>query len=366
MTAALEPLPPGGLVLQGRLLTGGDEVEHARVVVDPSGTVTAAGPASAVPAPAGSTELAVEGAAVLPGLVDAHVHLAFGSREDLLQRGVLAVRDLGAPAADAARWRAVTGDAAPVVAVAGPLHTASGGYPSTSWGAGGFAAFVDGPAAARASVTALAGSVDVVKLALEPAAGPVPDLATSAARVQAAHEHGLAVTAHAHGADMVRRALDAGVDELCHVPLERLDAVLVDRLAAEGVGVVSTLTTHFSPGADMLANARDLVAAGVRLAYGTDLGNAGTSPGADPTELRLLAEAGLGWDGALAAATHVAADVPGLRGRVSGRVVLGETARLLVVRADPRADPYALVRPIATVVGARWHLDAERLPGWTP
>jgi imidazolonepropionase-like amidohydrolase len=249
------------------------------------------------------------------------------------------------------------------VAVAGPLHTAPGGYPSTGWGAGGFAEHLDGPDAARASVARLAGSVDVVKLALEPAGGPVPDTATAQALVEAAHERGLSVTAHALGTAMVRRALDVGVDELCHVPIERLDDQLVDRIRTAGLTVVSTLSTHRSAGGDLLANARDLVAAGVPLVYGSDLGNAHTRPGADPDELELLAGAGLGPTGALAAATHLAAQVAGLRGRVSGRITVGETARLLVVRADPRESPASLRRPVAVVVGRRWLRSRRGLGG---
>lgn len=360
----LHRLPPDGIVLDGRLLSGRTEDEAARVVVDGSGHVVTAGPRSEVDAPRGVRVVGGSGVTVLPGLVDAHVHLAFGAPEEALEHGVLAVRDLGAPVRDAARWRAVDPDAAPVVAVAGPLHTAPGGYPSTGWGAAGFAAFVDGPAAARASVAVLAGSIDVVKLALEPAAGPVPDLVTAAALVESAHAHGLAVTAHALGAEMVRRALDAGVDELCHVPTERLDRALVDRLAGAGVCVVSTLHTHLGAGPDLLANARDLVSAGVRVAYGTDLGNAGTVPGADPEELRLLAATGLGPDGALAAATEVAASAPGLRGHVSGVVDVGRPARLLLVAGDPREDWATLGAPIAVVVGASWRCDDARLPGW--
>lgn len=304
------------------------------------------------------------GHTVLPGLVDAHVHLAFGSPREMLAGGVTAVRDLGAPPADAARRRALGDDAAPVVAVAGPLHTAPGGYPSRGWGAGGFAEHLDGPDAARASVARLAGSIDVVKLALEPAGGAVPDAATAHALVEAAHERGLSVTAHALGTAMVRRALDVGVDELCHVPLERLDRQLVDRIRATGVIMVSTLSTHRSAGADLLANARDLVAAGVPLVYGSDLGNAHTRPGADPHELERLASAGLGATGALAAATHLAAQVAGLRGRVSGRITVGETARLLVVRADPRESPASLRRPVAVVVGRRCLRGRRGLRGW--
>ena len=90
----------------------------------------------------------------------------------VLAGGVVAVRDLGAPPADAARWRRLD---APRVAVAGPLLTAPGGYPSRSWGSAGFAAFVDDPEQATRLVEGLVGQVDLIKLALEPRGGPVPE-----------------------------------------------------------------------------------------------------------------------------------------------------------------------------------------------
>lgn len=271
----------------------------------------------------------IEGAWVGPGIVDAHVHLAFGPFEEMLAGGVVAVRDLGAPPGLAARVRASN------VAVAGPLLTAPGGYPSRSWGAGGFAAFVRDAADARRVVRAL--DADVVKVALEPANGqPVPDPETVRAIVDAAHDRGLPVTAHALTEAMVVRALDAGVDELCHTPVEPLSAHAVDRIAQSGVPVVSTIECHGDAAA---ANAALLHAAGVRLVYGTDLGNAGTRTGADPRELRRLADAGLGPQGAFDAATRP--------------IVLGEPARVVVLDGDPVEDPERWRTPVAVVSDGR-------------
>jgi imidazolonepropionase-like amidohydrolase len=296
------------------------------------------------------------GAVVGPALVDAHVHLGLGGPDALrrtLAGGVVAVRDLGAPLAAALAWRA---SAAPAVAVAGPLLTAPGGYPTRSWGAGGYGRGLSDPAAARAAVRELAAAgVDVVKLALEPAAGPVPDPATARAVVDEAHRAGLAVTCHALRAGAVAAALDAGVDELCHVPVEPLPTALLARLADTGVPVVSTLRTHAlgrGPGAPVLAVAAALVAAGVPLRYGTDLGNEGTAPGADPGELELLAGAGLGARGALAAATTGAARAPGLAGRVDGTLRAGGPAALVLLDGDPREELTVLARPRAVVHGS--------------
>lgn len=272
---------------------------------------------------------AVDGAWAGPGVTDAHVHLAFGSMDDMLRGGVVAVRDLGAPPHLAREWRA------PNVAVAGPLLTAPGGYPSRSWGADGFARFVEDPAAAAAAVRDL--DVDVVKVALEPAGGqPVPDPETVRAIVDAAHARGLAVTAHALTRAMVERALDAGVDELCHTPVEPLGPEICDRIARAGVPVVSTIETL---GEEAAANARRLHDAGVRLVYGTDLGNAGTRTGVDPRELRRLADAGLGPRGAFDAATRP--------------VVTGEVAYVVLLDADPVEDPEAWRRPVAVVANGQ-------------
>jgi imidazolonepropionase-like amidohydrolase len=322
-----------GATFTGRLWCGdGRELEHGRVVIDDDGVVVAVGDAVDVAAPFGALE--IESVWIGPGLVDAHVHLAFGSPDDILARGVVAVCDLGAPPQKAMAWREL---AAPHVRVAGPLLTAPGGYPSQSWGRDGFAAYVDDVEQTTRLVQGLATQVDVIKLALEPRGGPVPSLEVATAVVETAHAAGCEVTCHALTVATVEQALDAGVDELAHTPAELLPAALVDRIAAAGVRVISTLHTHLR-GSDVVANATALVSAGVVLRYGTDLGNAGTKPGADPRELELLARSGLGVEGALTAAT-----VP---------IRVGEAAGLVALPEDPREQPRAWLQPHAVMVGS--------------
>lgn len=350
------------MALRGRIWAGGgaEVIVEGVVVVDGAGTVAALGPASAVEIPEGVRVLGGPGSWVGPGLVDAHVHLAFGGPELALAGGLVAVRDLGAPPSQAAAWRTAgrPPDASPHVAVAGPLLTAPGGYPSRSWGAAGFSRALDSPESARAAVRDLvADGVDLVKVALEPSGGlPVPSLAEVRAVTDAAHAAGLAVTAHALSLDMVRRALDAGVDELCHVPTEPLPAELVEAIADAAIPVVSTLQTFYAGGAGEGAglNAASLHEAGVALLYGTDLGNAGTRPGVDPRELDRLAAAGLGREGALRAATDGAAGAAGVRG-MSGRLAVGQPAAAVLLPEDPLTEPAAWRRPTAVVVAARLH-----------
>jgi imidazolonepropionase-like amidohydrolase len=348
-----------GLALRGTVWPGGAATTYdGWVIVAADGTVAAMGPAGCVTVPADLRIVGGPGRWIGPGVVDAHVHLAFGDPGTLLAAGVIAVRDLGAPLqqARACRTRARPPVGWPAVSVAGPLLTAPHGYPSQSWGAGGFAVGVPSPAAAAGAVREIvACGVDLVKIALEPAGGaPVPDRATVRALVRAAHEAGLPVTAHALTTEMVARALDAGVDELCHVPVERLSEATVERIAAAGIHVVSTLQTFFSGGrgTDAARNAAALVRAGVRMVYGTDLGNAGTRPGVDPRELDRLAAAGLGRLGALRAATYVAARAHGVRGR-TGRIATGELAALVLLTGDPVVEPWAWRVPAAVVADGR-------------
>ena len=318
---------------RGAVWTGGDAETIPDAVL-----LVAGGTVEAVLREAPDGVHLVDAAWIGPAVVDAHVHLAFGSMEAMRAGGVAAVRDLGAPPHLARGWRS------PTVAVAGPLLTAPGGYPSRSWGADGFARFVASPEEARTAVREL--DADLVKVALEPSGGqPVPPLDVVRAVVDAAHERGLAVTAHALSEPMVLRALDAGVDELCHTPAQPLSAYAVERVAAAGVPVVSTIQTL---GDGAAANAAALHAAGVRLVYGTDLGNVGTRTGADPRELERLAEAGLGRRGALRCATEWSAASYGLRG-LPGRLRPGDPAYAVLLGADPLADPGAWRRPLGMV-----------------
>ena len=349
---------PRGVLLRGRVWPGGHPgYADGVVVLDADGRVSAMGPADAIDVPDAVPTIGGDACWVGPGIIDAHVHLAFGSPAAVVAGSVTSVRDLGAPLALAAQWRTTTQPArSPHVSVAGPILTAPGGYPSQGWGRDGFAMFVADPAGAGVAVRSLAGSVDVIKIALEPAGGPLPSKATVQAVVAAAHDVGLAVIAHALTVDTVRTALRAGVDELAHIPLEVLPADVIEQIAAADMLVVSTIQTMVAgdrrAGANVQANAAALCAAGVRLCYGSDLGNAGTSPGVDPRELRELAAAGLGAAGALHAATVASASAHGITGG-RGVLVLDELADVVVLTGDPLQEPELWQSPAAVFVAGR-------------
>ena len=361
--------PSRGVAFLGTIWTGGAaERRFGVVVLDGAGRIAdIKADRSGLP-----SDLLVLGGVnhwVVPGVVDAHVHLsqpadgAAATGEPLrtgLETGLVGIRDLAAPLRQAQRWR--TGHQPPpagwpVVAVSGPVLIAPGGYPAPCWAGDGDTELVNSPVQARWAVQRLAaGGVDLIKLGLDP--GPqgkaVPPPAVVRAVVNAAHDAGLAVVAHALSAELVGRAVDAGVDELAHVPTERLTPDLIERIAGSGIKITSTLQLFFSRGfgRDAAANAADLVSAGAPLLYGTDSGRSGAVPAVDPRELDRLANTGLGRLGALRAATEASAGAAGMRRR-TGRLVVGEPAALVLLPASPLVEPGVWRTPSAVFADGR-------------
>ncbi len=67
------------------------------VVLVESGRVSAAGPAEAVHIPRGAEKVRLDGKWIIPGLIDAHTHVARWTLPRLLAYGVTSVRDVGGP-----------------------------------------------------------------------------------------------------------------------------------------------------------------------------------------------------------------------------------------------------------------------------
>jgi imidazolonepropionase-like amidohydrolase len=106
--------------------------------------------------------------------------------------------------------------------------------------------------------------------------------------------------------------------------------------------VVPTLAA-FGGGADTLANLTALHDAGAAVLYGTDFGNTRT-PGIQAAELRAMRDAGLSSAEILAAGTSTPAAQWGFDGL--GEIAVGARASLLVLEADPLADPLTLADPV--------------------
>jgi len=292
--------------------------------------------------PAGAKIIDARGLLLLPAFVDAHVHLSVaGAVAEVsaaeLRSGVAAVLDLGGPE------RMLPLAAPPLrVRFAGPLLTAPRGYPTQSWGANGYGLELATPAEARAAVLRLSkAGARFAKLAFDRRFALL-DAAVARAAAEEAHRLGLRVAAHALDAEGVRLALSAGADVLAHTPVERLPEDLVREAGSRRVWLVSTLHA-FGGTSSALDNLRRLRAAGVRVVYGTDLGNEGTAPGIDANELSLLGKAGFSSREAIEAATSAAAELLGEADL--GHLRKGAAASVIGVPEAALQDPQLLARP---------------------
>ncbi len=371
----------------------------ALVVVD--GTViTRVGDVGA-PVPDGVEVTHLPGATLLPGLVDTHTHLCADGGESALDQldrltegdldmivtaalaaqvaaGVTTVRDLGDRTWFVAERRAARAGL-PRILASGPPITVADGHCATMGGAVEGAPGTRIPALRAAVRERAEHGVDVVKImasggvmtaGTDPAAAQF-DRAELQAVVEAAHGHGLPVTAHAHALDAVRGAIDAGADGIEHCSCMTgqgpiLPADLLAELAAARVAVCPTggrLGRELHPRVAALMERFKLTdetfnrhfgamhEAGVRLVAGDDSGiNPGKPHGILPAAVADLVGYGLGVTQALAAATAVAADAIGLGG-VTGRLRPGLAADLLIVDGDLRRGVGALARPVTVVVG---------------
>ena len=278
---------------------------------------------------------------VLPGVVDHHVHLGLVDHAALADGPVVEVHDLGWDPAEALGLRARPPRGV-TVRVAGPFHTAPGGYPSgRAWAPPAAVRELRSVADARQAVAdAVAASYDVVKVALH---SGMPLLADDvlAALVRHAHDVSLPVAVHAEGPGQVARAVAAGADVLAHAPwTERVP----DEVLRQGRHMTwcSTLAIHH--GADRataIDNVRRFRTAGGRVVYGTDMGNGPTPVGVNPAELLALGEAGLEGDDLLLALTGVPAGRPE-----------GAPAERLLVSPHPR--------PSTASEAVAWLADCRR------
>jgi len=293
------------------------------------------------------------GATLLPGLIDAHVHLHDrASLDKLAAHGVTTAFDMACwpvSLVDSLRERSGTAD----VRSAGLPAIGPGGHHAKLPGMPDAAVVLD-PAQARAFVAARIGEgSDYIKVVLEGAGQGGPDQATVDALVVAAHAAEKKVFAHAVVAEAYEMALSAGVDAITHLPVGApLPPDLIARLAEGRTIVIPTLTmmegilqAFGAPPqafAGMLPGIAALCEAGVPVLAGTD---ANTEPGVPFNaehgaslhhELELLVAAGLTCAEALRSATSEPARHLCLPDR--GAIRQGLRADLLLVDGDPLAD----------------------------
>jgi imidazolonepropionase-like amidohydrolase len=359
--------------------------------------------------PSVATALTVDcaGGTLLPGLIDAHVHIGSvdpGGREqqrryfdselalragrnltELLDQGYTTARDAGG--ADAGFRRAVARGviAGPRLLVSGRPLSQTGGHgdgrlatehgdvPACGARVGMVCRVVDGPdEVRRAAREELRRGADQIKvMASGGVVSPTDRLEATqfspeelAAAVGAARATGSYVLAHAYTPDAIRMSVAAGVRSIEHGNL--LDAASAELMAAHGVFLVPTLVTYeklyeqgerlglarenldklgivIDAGLESLRIAR---AAGVKIASGSDL--LGPMSRHRGRELAIKAQV-LSAMGAIVASTRTNAELLGLDAEI-GTVEPGKRADLIVVAGDPLDDPGLLGRPETTPV----------------
>ena len=363
---------------------------------------------SSVPADIAIIEL--PGQTVLPGLIDCHTHLVgdveggrgyaslvtrSGAQEvlvgvkhasEMLRAGFTTVRDVGTfrAFADVALREAINAKW-----VEGPRMICAGAYLSRPGGGGditGLAIDVDqilprelrfgigaGPDRLRALVSEiLSRGATMIKViatgaVLTSGTNPgAPEFTEEELRaiVEEATAAGVFVAAHAHGAEGIKRAVRAGVRSIEHGSL--MDDEAIAMLADTGTWLVADLYDgdyiaeegpRLGYDEETLRKSQDTteaqrqgfekcVAAGVRLAFGTD---AGVYPHKDAArQFAYLTRHGLTPLEAIRTATVHAAEMIGWQGEV-GALAQGARADLIGVKGNPLED-VSLLESVAWVM----------------
>ena len=324
-------------------------------------------------------------ATLLPGLVDAHVHLvwnagptpheevdvdALSSRTvlrmaaragQMLRAGTTTVRDLGAtdslsiPLAAAIAAGEIAG---PTVLAAGRAIAMTGGH------AYQIAVEADGPDAIRRAVREeIKRGATAIKFM---ASGGVYDktaqihqpqltLEELTAGVEEAHKAGLVAAAHAYTPGPINTALDAGIDTIEHGSF--LDEPTAQRMATQGQYWVPTMMAadlivrraietgtpeYMRRKGELVRDAvrsafRVALAAGTPIAGGSDSGGAGIHHGRLGYEAELMVENGATPLEAVRICTSGSANAIGL-GALVGTLEPGKRADLLIVGGDVSVD----------------------------
>lgn len=384
-----EPTKRGTIIRAGRLLdVRSGKLLAMRDIVVEDGKIVAIRPASGKP---DASVIDLSNSTVLPGLIDSHVHIlgdpeisdddklkllperralkgAHNARVTL-EAGFTTIRDVGADGyGDIALRDAIqAGDVVgPRILASGPAITPDGGscdnirlayqYGYTSPGV------ADGVDQVQHKVREnIKYGADVIKMCstggLLATYGTPGGLQYSMPEMQAlvaeSHRWGRRVAAHAHGAEGILLASEAGVDSVEHGFY--IDESAIATLKKNGTYLVPTLYVTdwmiandpaLRPGApkaaklrqvfdDAKRNLKQAFQAGVKIAFGTD---AAVFPhGLNAREFTVYVNLGMSPIQAIQTATINAADLLGLGNEV-GAIEVGKSADLIAVDEDPTAD----------------------------
>jgi imidazolonepropionase-like amidohydrolase len=336
--------------------TGRDPAIDSTLVID-GDQIIAIGPAAEVSIPAGVEVIDLEGAYLLPGFINAHVHDAYDENrlEAWAQAGVTTVRDEGILSGtgqltqlmDLRNRLAVSPKYARLVA-SGYMLSVPGGYGQLD---------VTSVEDARQQVTTeLDAGVDLIKLAMESGYAGVTNLPNFSppelqAIVTTAHAGGRLVSAHITQAKFLQMLLDAGVDDLAHIPNDFVQEAMISQLVKQDVYVVPTLTVFEAYGGlqGSSDNLKKFVKAGIQIAMGNDYTAIPQNNfdhfdlGMPMHEITRMSEAGMTAMQIIVASTRNAAHVCGLEKKL-GALEVGKLADILILDADPLQDLSALTQ----------------------
>jgi imidazolonepropionase-like amidohydrolase len=381
----------GGRLIDG---TGAAPVPKATVIID-GDKIRQAGPADQVQVPVGADRLDVTGKTLMPGLIDAHVHLlGIKSMNQMtwlidqphlrtiraavdawrcLDAGFTTLRDAGGMMAIYAKQAIEEGT------VPGPRIVTSGRVISQTAGHGDWhfvpvewnermqlGRLADGvPEVRKAAREQLREGAEMLKIFTTGGVMSEKDKPTACqysmdeirAFVEEAQNAGVRTGSHAQGTQGVKNAVLAGVDNIDHgmylddeaieLMVERGTTLLptlavVDAIVRHGRedGVIeSSVRKAERVQAAHLESFRKAFAAGVTCGLGTDYLSAPASPmGANAIELEIyVKKVGLSPMEAIVCATRNNATVLGLQNEI-GTLEAGKQADLIVVDGDPLAD----------------------------
>ena len=381
-------------------------VENGRVSRIDSGFTT----------PANATVVDERARTVMPGMTDVHVHLTMNSGEpwyasftqkysnpyaatvglthalDMARAGFTTVRDLGGPTAAVIAVRDAVAEGrfpGPRIRVSGEALSIIGGHGDAATGLPPELAeavnkaelnptVCTGAQQCQEAVRRLAAAgVDVIKFhatggVLDPGAMGLEQHFTNEemkAIVDMAHAMHLKAAAHAHGAQGIIAATNAGVDSIEHGTY--LDEAGASAMKAHGTFFSATLmafsgvqrllgTGKLAPASEAKANqvmsiwGRGLNIAyktGVKIALGTDSAVAPHSEANKEVEL-MVSKGGMTPRDALIAATKGGPELMGLSSQ-TGTLDPGKSADLIAVEGDPLVDPTAVQRVVYVMVAGR-------------
>ena len=379
------------IVRAGKLLdVKSGKVQANQVVVIEGDKIVSVGPASEIKPSPNDTLIDLSNATVLPGLIDAHTHLTFNPqfgydtlaisvpREALigahnarltLEAGFTTVRNVGASGySDVALRDAINaGDVpGPRMLVSGPALSITGGHCDNDLLPYEYHATSDGAADGIEQVQHKTREIikygaDVIKVCATGGVlskGDDPNasqytLEEMKAIVADAHRLGRKVAAHAHGAQGVIWASEAGVDSVEHGHL--MNDAAIAMLKKNGTYLVPTLylmdwqrehaaqanlPEHAKRKMEMVSavgkqNAKKAFEAGVKIGLGTD---AAVYPhGLNAHELAVYVSLGMSPLQAIQSATINDADLLGWSDKI-GMLEAGKWADLIAVDGDPLQD----------------------------